>query len=157
MFSNVIILCHANVCRSPMAEALFKQIFPSIRVTSAGFAVETGRLAAPFSVDAIKEWGIDISGHKATRITRNLVRDADLILTMSRKQVEDLHRMFPFSHGRVFRIGHFLDADIEDPVDCDFEKFRACRDLLEGAIARWSMYLGEEAIHFSSSKTGNGK
>lgn len=140
-----------------MAEALFKRTFPSIVVSSAGFEAEKGRSAAPFSVDAIQELGIDISAHKATQISRGLLCDADLILTMSRGQVEALHRIFPFTHGRVFRIGHFIDADIEDPVDGDFEKFRTCRDLLESAISRWSMYLGEEAVRFSSFKNGNGE
>ncbi|WP_092002430.1 arsenate reductase/protein-tyrosine-phosphatase family protein [Paraburkholderia lycopersici] len=157
MFSNVIILCHANVCRSPMAEALFKQSFPAISVSSAGFDAEPGRLAAPFSVAAIKELGIDISGHKATRISRELVGEADLILTMSREQVADLHRLFPHARGKVFRIGHFFDVDIDDPVNCGFEKFRVCRDLLKESIIRWSKYIGEEVDHSSSVENRIGK
>jgi protein-tyrosine phosphatase len=157
MFSKVIILCHANVCRSPMAEALFKRTFPTVLVTSAGFDADSGQSVAAFSVDAIKELGIDISGHRATRMSRVLLSEADLILTMSRDQVDDLHRLFPRARGKVFRIGHFIDSDICDPVDCGLEEFRFCRDLLESAIIRWSKYLGKEVSYLSPRKNGSGK
>jgi protein-tyrosine phosphatase len=157
MFSKVIILCHANVCRSPMAEALFKRAYPTISVSSAGFDAESGQSAAPFSVSAMRELGIDIGGHRARQISRELLSEADLILTMSRDQVADLHRLFPLAHGKVFRIGYFLDSDIEDPIGSDLEAFCTCRDLLRISIDRWSKYMGKEMNHLSTVDNGSRK
>ncbi len=57
-------------------------------VHSAGL-LESGRAASSGSVDAMAGRGIDISGHRSTNLTPDLVRSADLILGMAREHVRE--------------------------------------------------------------------
>ncbi len=61
---TILFLCTGNVCRSPMAEALFRHATKGrgeFRVLSAGLGAMDGQPPTPHSVQAMRELGIDIS------------------------------------------------------------------------------------------------
>jgi protein-tyrosine-phosphatase len=95
---RIVIVCTGNTCRSPIAEALARRAFADhdlsdIAVTSAGTGAWDG---APVSEGAYLvglERQVDLSQHQATLLTRDVVNEADLILTMARHhraRVEEL-------------------------------------------------------------------
>lgn len=137
MISNVLMVCHGNLCRSPMAAALLQQRVEGLRVGSAGLAAEVGQPAATEAVAVLSEMGIDIQAHRATQLTRQIANDAELILTMTAAQTRSLQSLYPLMRGRIFSIRGFDDTDIDDPMGMPISAFRACREALTDGIDYW--------------------
>lgn len=101
---TVLFVCTANVCRSPMAEAIFNVLAKERRfpywAESAGIS-DLG--AAPMSSDARKvlgEAGISAGDHRARVVTGEMVRESGLVLVMGPRHVTELSRRFGES-GKV--------------------------------------------------------
>jgi protein-tyrosine phosphatase len=141
MISNVLTICHGNLCRSPIAAALLEQRANGLRVRSAGLAAVTGEPAAAGAVTVLDEIGIDIRAHRATQLTRELANDAELILTMTAAQTHSLQSLYPLMRGRIFMIRGFDGMDIDDPMGLPVPTFRACRDTLIPGVDYWVTQL----------------
>jgi protein-tyrosine-phosphatase len=86
---HILVLCTHNRTRSVMIAGLLRKHLgddPRFVVTSAGFR-EEGLPALPEAVALLAEQGIDASGHLSRRVTPEIVRSADLILTAEKPQV----------------------------------------------------------------------
>src|SRR6476620_4874786 len=97
---RILFVCHGNICRSPFAAALFEQslpmeLFGAITVRSAGF-VGADRCAPEGAVNAALRYGVDLSEHRSTMITSELLRDVDLILVMSSAQTRGISARLRF-------------------------------------------------------------
>lgn len=136
MFSSVLVVCVGNICRSPMAEGIARGVFPKARVSSAGLGALVGRPAEPFSVELMRERGIDISAHRARQITPEMIRDAELILAMEAWQVREIEQVSGAARGRTFRLGHWGDFDI---ADC----YQEPREAFEHALVEIERGLGD--------------
>lgn len=123
MINNILIVCIGNICRSPMAEALFRQAFPEKEIISAGIAAQAGRPADEKAVRVMKEHGIDISTYHAKPLTEEMIRNADLVVTMDQEQRRYIERRFPSATGKVIRLGEFSEYDIGDPYQRDQDVF----------------------------------
>ena len=96
---KVLFVCRANVCRSPMAEALFNALVeekPGLRwrAESAGVAALTGEDITPKARAALEEVGIYAEGHRVRQVTEAMLEGSGLVLVMSPRQVAALHREF---------------------------------------------------------------
>src|SRR3954465_11112569 len=88
--ATIVMVCTANICRSPMAAALLQHALAaqpepwrSLRVISAGVAARTGELVSENSVIALRKVGIDVSHHRAQPLTQRLLDDAFMVLCMT--------------------------------------------------------------------------
>src|ERR1700676_890334 len=87
---QVLFVCTANMCRSPMAAALFGRLVPveaddaleEVSVVSAGL-LQGGYASPPEVVTVMAEMGIDLSGHSSRQLSPDLVVAADLVLCMA--------------------------------------------------------------------------
>jgi protein-tyrosine phosphatase len=122
--NNLLVICIGNICRSPMAQGLLRKAFPEKTVRSAGIDALVGNPADPYSIQIMQEQGIDISGHRAQKLTGRMVSEADLILTMDSEQKRYIERVYPAAKGKVLRSGEFGDFDIPDPYRQDMHNFR---------------------------------
>jgi len=145
---KVLFVCVGNICRSPMAEGFLKELLlekfgrnPSIavEVSSAGLSAVLGWVSGE-AVEVMKERGVDISGHHSRQLTRALIDQADLVLTMKRSHKEQVLLRFPHSRGKVFTLKEFAgyngDEDIEDPYGRGLEAYRSCADDIEEAVRK---------------------
>lgn len=125
---EVLFLCVHNAGRSQMAAALLAEHGRGrVTIHSAGSA--PGERLNPAVVEAMAELGIDISAEKPKRLTDEMARDADVIVTMG---CGDACPVYP---GK-----RYLDWDLTDPAGRPLDEVRAIRDEID---ARVRALLGE--------------
>jgi protein-tyrosine-phosphatase len=121
---NILFVCSANMCRSPIAEALFRHLIELGKVNSdweaasAGIWAFDGNRAAEGVVRAMQRRGINIRAHRAQSIRSELVKGSDLILTMEGNHKEALQAAFPKYKDRIYLLTEMvgLSHDIRDPI-----------------------------------------
>jgi protein-tyrosine-phosphatase len=105
--TDVLVLCTANVCRSPMAAALLASAFAvreiAVSVQSAG-QLGDGEPAAPLAVAVMADRGLDISAHRSRLVCADDLAAADLTLTMARAHLRHAVVTAPRSWPRTFTI-----------------------------------------------------
>ena len=120
---SVLFVCTANICRSPVAEALYadwlrrRAVPGDWQVSSAGTWAEDGFPAAQHSRDILAEQGLDLSQHRARRVDADLLAQADLVLCMTSAHREALQAEFPQFASRLalFSAMAGVPYDIADP------------------------------------------
>ena len=119
MIKHVLIVCIGNICRSPIAEALFaprvqKASLDTV-ICSAGLAALVDKPADPVGQALMLARGLDISGHRARQISLDMLFGSDLILTMTTDQQKQVELNYPSTCGREHRIGKWGCFDVPDP------------------------------------------
>jgi protein-tyrosine phosphatase len=108
---NVLVMCTANRCRSPIVEGLLKRAVSSypIGVSSAGF-LESGHRAPSEGIRAVAKAGVDISSHISRQVTVELLDEADLIIVMEVAHLMTLAGSVPSSFPRAFTLPELDEA-----------------------------------------------
>ena len=119
---EVLFVCVHNAGRSQIAAALLeRKAGGRIRVLSAGS--EPADRLNPAVVEAMAETGIDISEEMPKRLEDEMVREADVVITMG---CGDACPVYP---GKRYE-----DWDLEDPSGKDLETVRRIRDEIERRV-----------------------
>jgi protein-tyrosine phosphatase len=137
MISRILVVCIGNICRSPMAEGLFRQALPGVETRSAGLAAMVGHGADPNAVRVMADAGIDISAHRARMLTDAIARDADLILVMDAQQKAQIAKEYPYTRGKVFCLAESAKQDIPDPYRQSPEMFNTVFALAQNGVNDW--------------------
>lgn len=137
-FDNILVVCVGNICRSPIAEALLKDRYPSKHIDSAGLGALVGNAVDPKSQQVMTPYSIDMSNHIAKQINEQLVMTADLIFTMSDSQTKWIEERWPHCRGKTFKIGHWIDKDIADPHRHDQAAFETAREDIMHSLESWT-------------------
>jgi RpiB/LacA/LacB family sugar-phosphate isomerase len=140
---NILFVCTGNVCRSPMAEGIFRQATQGrgdFQVTSAGLGAPEGQPPSPYAVQAVKELGIDISAARSRMLTPELVQQADFIFGMTHSHVDTVTLLHPHAAEKTFLLREFdetldqFEKDISDPIGGSYDVYLNCRDQIEQGI-----------------------
>jgi glycine hydroxymethyltransferase len=147
---TILFVCTGNICRSPMAEGLFRHAMKgrgNYRVFSAGVGAIDGLAPSTHAVHALRELGIDITHQRSRMLSPDLVRQADYIFGMTHSHVDAVTLLFPMAAEKTFLLREFdetLDAfekDISDPIGGSLEVYQSCRDQIEQGIASMLKFI----------------
>ncbi len=149
---TVLFVCTGNICRSPMAEGLFRHATKGrndFRVLSAGVGAVDGLPPSEYAVRALRELGIDISKQRSRMLTAELVNQADYIFGMTHSHVDAITLLYPQAAEKTFLLREFdetLDSyenDISDPIGGSYEIYLNCRDQIEQGIASMLKFVDQ--------------
>src|SRR5919202_3336982 len=105
---KILFVCTANICRSPMAEAMFNVLAEEkgldYQAESAGVAALIDEDMAPNARAVLEEVGIYAEGHRARQVSEEMLKEADLVLTMGPRHSAALHKHFGHLPGRVYAL-----------------------------------------------------
>ena len=134
---SILVVCEGNICRSPMAQALFSHARPALRTRSAGLGALVGMPADEAAVRLMQARGIDIAPHRAQQISRPLCLEAELVLVMDLHQRERLQQLYPETAGRVYRLCEASRKDVPDPYRQPEQSFRQSLALIDEGVQQW--------------------
>jgi protein-tyrosine phosphatase len=146
----VLFVCMGNICRSPMAEAVFRDLAAkkglSERFLIASAATGNWHLGQPphaGTLNILAKNGIHMAGKRAQKLTRQDLETYDYILVMDEENVEDVQHHFGVSLPRLLDYAPAAaERDIPDPYyNGNFsEVFRlvslGCQGLLESILRK---------------------
>jgi protein-tyrosine phosphatase len=145
--SRILVVCTGNICRSPMAAALLGSLLGNSRaVESAGLAACVGEPADPMAIAVMADAGLDIRSHRARQLDESMLRTADLVLAMSTAQRTEVETRWPWTRGRVFRMGHWDGYDVHDPHGRPAAIFTLTLSLLDAASRSWADRLKAKSV-----------
>jgi len=129
---NVLFVCTGNICRSPMAAAIARDLLArsgrtDIHVASAGTYALTGNGATSDAIVTAEAHGLDLDGHRAQQLTRELAAEADLVVGMKLEHAEEARRL-----GARRTIT--LEREIRDPYGRGLDAYRDTWALLAALI-----------------------
>ena len=144
MQHTILFICTGNVCRSPMAEGLFKNLVDQNKadliVKSAGVGAQNGQPPSENAIRAMQDLDIDISPERSVMMTAALASEADMIIGMTHGHIEMVNLMFPHTAEKTFLLREFDDSlplherEISDPIGCSYEIYCQCRDQIREGI-----------------------
>lgn len=141
---RILFVCTGNTCRSALSEALARKFIveralQDVDVLSAGTSAWDGAPASDGALLVGMERGLDLSPHRAQTLTRELVRDSDLILAMGPHHLERVEALG--GAGRAYLLTDFASRGsnarpVNDPIGGELELYRSTADELEAEIRR---------------------
>ena len=145
---KILFICHGNICRSPMAEFVMKDLVSRAGLSSCFYIASAatsseeiwngvGNPVYPPAREKLAEHGIGCAGKRAVQLTRADYDKYDYLIAMDSANVRNIHRMTGGDpEGKVRKLLSFAgsDRDIADPwYTGNFDD--TYRDVLEGCQA----------------------
>jgi protein-tyrosine-phosphatase len=135
-----------------MAEALLRARMPEswrgkVEVSSTGTHALEGEPASATAVEVLSDIGIDLTSHRARRVSKHLLSEADLIVVMTEGHAQIIESLDPEAARKVLRFGGLVPerahTDIADPIGGDLDRYAASRDEIEGLVLRLIQYISD--------------
>ena len=137
---RILFICTGNTCRSPMAEAIFNKLAEEKNIDavadSAGIYADGSNISENSKI-VLNEIGIDISKRDSKNLTRELIDNSDIVLTMTSAHKNGVEFAFP-GFKNIYTLSEFLgiDKEIADPYGGDVDDYRVCRDEIYNLILK---------------------
>jgi protein-tyrosine-phosphatase/predicted ATP-grasp superfamily ATP-dependent carboligase len=146
---KIVFLCYGNICRSPLAAKLAEQQLSNVAIASAGFHKTTGR-TSPEKMQRIgSSLGVDLSGHRSARATRDLLMTADLVIAMDLENLDRLKSEFPEARSRTTLLGLFGNPPaltIADPYLADEAATSRICEQVRSSIDGLALWVAQSTV-----------
>jgi arsenate reductase (thioredoxin) len=119
---HVLFVCVHNAGRSQMSQALFERAAGG-RHTAGSAGTTPAERVHPEVVQVMREFGVDLAGRRPQRLTDELARRADIVVTMG------CGDQCPYVPGK-----RYIDWDLPDPAGRPIEEIRAIRDDIDRRV-----------------------
>ncbi|HEY6220947.1 MAG TPA: arsenate reductase ArsC [Candidatus Eisenbacteria bacterium] len=137
---TVLFLCRQNAGRSQMAQAFFEQLAPHFTATSGGSSPAAA--VHPIVIDAMREVGIDLAGHKPRKVDAEMLARADVVISMGC----DDPAVCDYPGRKV------EDWRIPDPSGKPIDEVRRIRDLLRARVEELARRLRSTSAENAKSR-----
>jgi protein-tyrosine-phosphatase len=123
------------------------------QISSAGTWTTNGLPPMPLAREVLSDRGLDISQQRSQLVDAEHLSAADVILVMTRNQLDAIRAEFPETAHRTFLLSHLVGQafDIEDPVEGTIEDYQRCVDdiaqILDAGYDRLVELAEHSAIH----------
>lgn len=152
---HIIVVCTANICRSPMGERLLAHALAAeeaplnqLQVSSAGISAYLGDPASINSIKAMRNVGLDLSDHQSQQISQELIDRAFAIfcMTQTHRALIEVHFQYVPKHLYLFRelMPPGASLEIPDPFGRELREYEACRDAMVEAVPSILQFLREQ-------------
>ena len=141
---RILFVCSGNTCRSPLAEAIARQLaadrgLHDVTVASAGISAWEGAPASDGSLLVAMERGLDLSAHRARLLDRAMVDDAELILCMGPQHRDAA--VATGGEGKAFLLTEWASRGedargVSDPYGGDLAGYRRAADDIAAALEK---------------------
>ena len=150
---RLLFVCTGNTCRSPMAEVIARNEIEqrgwnSVDVRSAGIAAFDGAGASSGASRASEAHGLDLTGHRATFLTKEVVTWADLILVMSTSHFMSVTELGAGEISSLItsfadeREGQAISESVPDPVGGTEQEYLETFDLIKDLVNKVLQRIG---------------
>jgi protein-tyrosine phosphatase len=139
---TIVFVCLGNIIRSAFAAELLRSCSGGrldVCIRSAGLDAKADDPAHPTAVQCARRFGVDLSAHRAHRLDRADIEEADILLAMEIDHVVEIHRRFPQYRHKVYLFGCLTDEnpqDVADPVFASKDVFEACFERIDSGVQR---------------------
>ena len=145
--SPILMVCTGNLCRSPFAEGLMRMRLEECgayaEVRSCGVQNIGSQPVPETALRVAAEFGVDLSAHRSTFLSPELLQQAALILVMSKRQRQHLAQIYPTGCGKIFLLSQPDDEeDIPDPIGQPAESFRETYAEISRLVDAWLARFG---------------
>jgi protein-tyrosine phosphatase len=139
---TILIVCTANICRSPMAAALLRKriaergLADQVTVQSAGVFARSGQAASDYAVTVLGDRSVPLADHHSQPVTVPLLKEASIILVMEESHRRSLFYMAPECLSKVFLLTEMAGRheDVADPYGGELEDYIETANTLDTLI-----------------------
>lgn len=136
----VLFVCSGNTCRSPMAEAIARDLFDKrplsnmpLIAASAGTSAFDGDGATAEGDQALRHLGVRLQSHRSRLLTREMIREAEAIFAMTRGHRAAILQMMPEAADKV-QLLNPSGRDIADPIGSGLDTYISTAEAIRAGI-----------------------
>jgi glycine hydroxymethyltransferase len=160
---SVLFVCTGNICRSPIAEGLFRRLLGNrkdIEVASAGVHAVRGQPPSLYAVEVCEQDGVDIRNLRSQPLTAGLVEQATHIFAMTGAHLETIHMLFPHGADKTFLLREFEEPgatvwrDVPDPIGLGRDVYETCARTIKNALPSVLSFVEQSELAPTSRSGG---